>query len=75
MESEFEELSKGLSMPVLKFRGDNEREFSQKVLNVESFPTIVKINSGKITKYESEDRTVSALQSFANFEIALRFFI
>ena len=53
-------------MPVLKFRGDNEREFSQKVLNVESFPTIVKINSGKITKYESEDRTVSALKSFAN---------
>jgi len=52
-------------MPVLKFRGDNDREFASTELNVESFPTIVKIKSGKVVKYDSEDRSVDALKAFA----------
>ena len=53
-------------MPVYKFRGDEEREYVGANMNTASFPTVNKLVGGKFVKYDSEDRTVSALKAFAN---------
>lgn len=64
-EDEYLILAKELSIPVAKFRGDEERAFVQEKLNTESFPTVNVVTAdGKVVKYESEDRTVPALKAF-----------
>ena len=50
---------------VYKFRGDEEREYVGAKMNTASFPTVNKLVGGKFVKYDSEDRTVSALKAFA----------
>jgi len=66
MEEEFEKLAASSSIPVYKFRGDEQREFVGAELNTKSFPTINKItSSGEAVKYESEVRTVEAITEFA----------
>ena len=53
------------SFDVVKFRGDEEREFVSENFEVKSFPTIVVLKDGKMTKYDSEERTVEAMKKFA----------
>jgi phosphoadenosine phosphosulfate reductase len=66
MEEEYEKLAKELSMPVAKFRGDEQRDYVQAKLNTESFPTVNVVTAdGKVVKYESEERTVAAFKAFA----------
>ena len=65
MEEEYEKLAKELSIPVAKFRGDEQREFVQASLNTESFPTVnVVTPDGKVVKYDSEERTVADFTAF-----------
>merc|ERR1711924_111075 len=40
MEADYEKLAEELSIPVAKFRGDEERDFVSANLNTESFPTV-----------------------------------
>jgi thiol-disulfide isomerase/thioredoxin len=71
MEEEYEKFAADAGVPVYKFRGDEEREFVGAELNTKSFPTINFIAAdGTATKYESEDRTVSALKGFASSKVA-----
>ena len=67
METEYEGLAKELSgsFEVVKFRGDEEREFVSENFDVKSFPTIVALKDGKMIKYDSEERTVEAMKKFA----------
>ena len=66
MEEEYEKLAGASGLPVYKFRGDEQREFVSSEMNTQSFPTINKITAdGKAVKYESEDRSVSAMAAFA----------
>eukprot|EP00962_Isochrysis_galbana_P014896 scaffold4265_cov105-Isochrysis_galbana.AAC.2 len=66
MEPEFDKLAAATGLPVYKFRGDEERDFVSANLNTKSFPTINYIGTdGKPIKYESEDRTVTAMAAFA----------
>merc|ERR1719454_1995208 len=66
MEDEYGKLAESLDVPVYKFRGDEVREFVQKEMNTNSFPTINLIKAdGTAVKYESEERTVAAMTAFA----------
>jgi len=67
MEDNYESLAEELagSFDVVKFRGDEEREFVSENFDVKSFPTILVNKGGKMTKYDSEDRDVAALKAFA----------
>jgi len=66
MEEEYSKLAAETGMPVYKFRGDEQREFVSAEMNTQSFPTINLITKdGKAIKYESEDRSVGAMASFA----------
>lgn len=47
-----------------KFRVSKDRDFVKEKFNATTFPTIVGVENGKVTKYESENRTVSALKKF-----------
>jgi adenylyl-sulfate reductase (glutathione) len=49
---------------VAKYRGDVERGFSEREFEVKSFPTIVSVKGGKITKYESEARSANDFLKF-----------
>ena len=54
-------------VPTYKFRGDEERAFVEANLNTKSFPTVNFISAdGKVTKYESEVRTVEAFKEFVS---------
>lgn len=64
MEENFAKASESSDVSFFKFRADNNREFAQKNLNTESFPTINYIKNGTVVKYESEDRSVEALTKF-----------
>jgi len=67
MEGSFEDTSKSAGFEdfkFLKFRGDTRRDFVQKEMDVQSFPTIGFMKNGKFQKYDSEDRSVEALQKF-----------
>jgi len=64
MEEEVEKLAAD-GVTVYKFRGDEEREYVGANMNTASFPTVNKLVGGKFVKYDSEDRTVSALKAFA----------
>lgn len=64
MEEEVEKLAAD-GVTVYKFRGDEEREYVGASMNTASFPTVNKLVGGKFVKYDSEDRTVSALKAFA----------
>jgi phosphoadenosine phosphosulfate reductase len=64
MEEEVEKLAAD-GVAVYKFRGDEEREYVGASMNTASFPTVNKLVGGKFVKYDSEDRTVSALKAFA----------
>lgn len=65
MEEEYDKLADASGLPVYKFRGDEEREYVGANMNTASFPTVNKLVGGKFVKYDSEDRTVSALKAFA----------
>jgi hypothetical protein len=41
-----------------------EREFSEKEFMVKSFPTVVSVKGGKVTKYESEQRKAEDFKKF-----------
>ena len=70
MEAEYEKLAQELSIPVAKFRGDEERDFVSANLNTESFPTVNVITSdGKVVKYDSEERSVEALKAFVEANV------
>jgi phosphoadenylyl-sulfate reductase (thioredoxin) len=65
MEDEFEKFAAASDLDVYSFRGDEEREFVQGNLNTESFPTVNVIKAdGSVVKYESEVRTVEAINAF-----------
>lgn len=66
MEENLEEAAGDINkkMPVMKFRGDTSREFIES-LGVKTFPTVLSVEGGKVTKYESEDRSPAALKAFA----------
>eukprot|EP00586_Coscinodiscus_wailesii_P021095 CAMPEP_0172499020 /NCGR_PEP_ID=MMETSP1066-20121228/121113_1 /TAXON_ID=671091 /ORGANISM="Coscinodiscus wailesii, Strain CCMP2513" /LENGTH=432 /DNA_ID=CAMNT_0013272553 /DNA_START=112 /DNA_END=1410 /DNA_ORIENTATION=- len=66
MEEEYSKFASEMSdMDVYKFRGDEEREFVQKELNTESFPTVNVIKAdGSVIKYESEKRDVASIKAF-----------
>jgi hypothetical protein len=53
-------------MKVAKYRGDLEREFVKNEFMVKSFPTVVKVKGGKVTKYESEDRKAEDFKKFVS---------
>jgi len=65
MEDEYEKLAEATGLPVYKFRGDEERAYVEENLNTKSFPTINYLSGGKAVKYESEDRSVEAMATFA----------
>ncbi len=66
MEEEYAKFAESATVPVYKFRGDEEREFVQEKLNTKSFPTVNFIKSdGSVVKYESEARTAA---DFADFQ-------
>merc|ERR1711924_523496 len=70
MEADYEKLAEELSIPVAKFRGDEERDFVSANLNTESFPTVNVITSdGKVVKYDSEERSVEALKAFVEANV------
>ena len=65
MEEEFGKFAEGSDLDVYKFRGDEEREFVSENLNTESFPTVNVVKAdGSVVKYESEDRSVEAIEKF-----------
>ena len=65
MEEDFAEFAAGSDIDVYKFRGDEEREFVSANLNTESFPTVNVVKAdGSVVKYESEDRSVDAINKF-----------
>jgi phosphoadenosine phosphosulfate reductase len=65
MEEEFAKFAEGSDIDVYKFRGDEEREFVSAKLNTESFPTVNVVKAdGSVVKYESEDRSVDAINKF-----------
>ncbi|KAL1529890.1 hypothetical protein AB1Y20_000819 [Prymnesium parvum] len=71
MEDEYAKLAKETGLPTYKFRGDEYREFVQAEMNTKSFPTINYMSaSGKMIKYESEDRSVKAMADFAKGAVA-----
>lgn len=45
------------------------REFATENFDVQSFPTILAINKGEVTKYESEDRSEEDIKKFADANI------
>lgn len=66
MEDEFEKLSSELDgFEVVKYRGDEDRDFVAAEFGVESFPTISVIKSGKVIKYDSEERDAASMKEFA----------
>ena len=65
MEGEYEKLAEASGLPVYKFRGDEERAYVEENLNTKSFPTINYLSGGKAVKYDSEDRSVEAMATFA----------
>lgn len=71
MEDDFGKFAEGSDLDVYKFRGDEEREFVSEKLNTESFPTVNVVKAdGSVVKYESEDRSVEAIQKFVAETIA-----
>lgn len=68
MEEEYEAFAAEMAaegMTVAKFRGDEVRDFVTEEFNVASFPTINLVGGGSAIKYESEERDVASLKSFA----------
>lgn len=66
MEAEFQKFAdENPDVSVVKYRGDLEREFSESELEVKSFPTVVSVKDGKLTKYDSEERQASDFKKFA----------
>jgi hypothetical protein len=71
MEDDFAAFAAQTDVDVFKFRGDEERDFVQANLNTESFPTVNIVKAdGSVVKYESEDRSVEALNAFVAKELA-----
>jgi phosphoadenosine phosphosulfate reductase len=70
MEEEFGAFAEQSDIDVYKFRGDEEREFVEANLNTKSFPTINVVKAdGTVVKYESEDRTVDAINAFVKEQL------
>jgi len=71
MEEEYAKFADEAGIDVYKFRGDEIRDFVQKELNTQSFPTINVVKAdGTVVKYESEVRTVEAIKEFVDKTIA-----
>uniref|UniRef100_A0A7S4UYP1 Thioredoxin domain-containing protein n=1 Tax=Ditylum brightwellii TaxID=49249 RepID=A0A7S4UYP1_9STRA len=71
MEEEYAKFADEAGIDVYKFRGDEIRDFVQKELNTQSFPTINVVKAdGTVVKYESEVRTVEAIKEFVDQTIA-----
>jgi phosphoadenosine phosphosulfate reductase len=66
MEDEYEKLAGMGGVTVSKFRGDEDREFVSAEFGVSSFPTINVFKGGKMTKYESEERSAEKIKAFAD---------
>lgn len=67
MEDEYAKFAEAADVDVYKFRGDEQRDFVQKELNTESFPTVNVIKAdGTVVKYDSEERTVDAFKAFVD---------
>jgi hypothetical protein len=65
MEDEFTKYAASASVPVYKFRGDEEREFVIEHLNTKSFPTVNFVKGDKsVVKYESEARKADDFMKF-----------
>ena len=67
MEDQYDALATKLGasgITVAKYRGDEERDFVQSEFDVKSFPTIVALKDGKVTKYDSEDRDAEKMAAF-----------
>ena len=65
MEEEFQKYAEQFpDVKVAKYRGDVNREFSEKEFEVKSFPTVLAVKNGKITKYDSEVRVVEEFDKF-----------
>jgi phosphoadenylyl-sulfate reductase (thioredoxin) len=67
MEDEYEKLAAKLGakgITVAKYRGDEDRDFVSAEFDVKSFPTITAFKGGKMTKYDSEERSVEKLTEF-----------
>eukprot|EP00614_Pseudopedinella_elastica_P007688 CAMPEP_0172596834 /NCGR_PEP_ID=MMETSP1068-20121228/16684_1 /TAXON_ID=35684 /ORGANISM="Pseudopedinella elastica, Strain CCMP716" /LENGTH=419 /DNA_ID=CAMNT_0013396051 /DNA_START=60 /DNA_END=1319 /DNA_ORIENTATION=- len=67
MEDQYDALATKLGasgITVAKYRGDEERDFVQSEFDVKSFPTIVALKDGKVTKYDSEDRDAEKIAAF-----------
>jgi len=72
MEDEYEQLGRELSIPVAKFRGDEQREYVQATLNTESFPTVNVITAdGQVVKYDSEARSVADFKAFIDATVGV----
>jgi len=71
MEDEYSEFAAQSKYDVYKFRGDEVRDFVSKSLNTESFPTVNVVKAdGSVVKYESEDRSVGAINAFVESTLA-----
>jgi len=71
MEDEYSEFAAQSKYEVYKFRGDEVRDFVSKSLNTESFPTVNVVKAdGSVVKYESEDRSVGAINAFVENTLA-----
>merc|ERR1719454_850354 len=71
MEDEYSKLSAASGLPTYKFRGDEQREFVEANMNTKSFPTINYLSAkGEAIKYESEERTATAMADFAKGAVA-----
>ena len=65
MEEDFEAFAGASDVAAYKFRGDEQRAYVEANMNTASFPTINFLSAdGKLTKYESEDRSPAALNAF-----------
>merc|ERR1712100_482189 len=67
MEDEYEKLAAKLGakgITVAKYRGDEDRDFVSAEFDVKSFPTITAFKGGKMTKYDSEERSVEKPTEF-----------
>lgn len=47
-----------------KFRVNKDRAFVKEKFNATTFPTVLAIKDGEFFKYESENRSVSAMKKF-----------
>ena len=71
MEGEYAKVAESADFPVVKFRGDEQRDLIDSVLGAKTFPSVYAISgTGKATKYESEQRDAKSLTDFFRGKVA-----